>query len=1244
MELPRAVVFLALCVAACLSDHGEEAPNVRVRPAVLVYPENVTIAWKETATFKCQATGNPPPAIFWYKEGSQILHFPGKTTGRLRVSNSGELIIRRVSNEDQGWYVCKALSVSGSVTGKTYLRVDDSNRTACEEMVIPMCVDLPYSLTSYPNFLGHASQATASAEIMRFHPLAKMPCSPDILSFICTLYAPPCDKKTADGTALPPCREFCQSSRQGCENLMNKFGFQWPRQLECSRFPEENTSNGCISKDTMVPAEVTLLPVINNEPARPPHISPTFPKKLIVGAGKDFSLFCEADGNPEPRVRWRRQNTTLYLDNPLTFKELDYVEEGTYECVASSYGFADVTREIFINVQGRPVVRLGGSSTLIVREGDTAIMVCEVLADPSPYVIWVWRDEHGGEKVLSEKDRSDRVKIMRQELDGVTTSVLTVYSIRLHQAGDYVCKATNSFGSNELTVTLEMKERKTRTREPIYIPACRDLQYNLTTYPNILGHRSQEEARVQLYKFAPLLNVRCSPELKYFLCNVYTPPYDTENGAREVIPPCRPLCETSRADCARLMNKFGFPWPEQLQCSRFPLPGGSERCINRDRLVASTAVAAPPLTVLVKAPPTIQATFGDYIHARSGQTFQLDCVAEGNPKPAVMWRRKGTEEYFKNPLAFSKVEYTAEGAYECVASSPHFPEAIKETYIDVKGKPEVDLEGPQTVRAREGSTVSLTCRVTADPPTDYPAWFANGREVNPEDNGLQGWEVIYETDQGKTRTTLFFGNVTSRHAAVYTCRATNKFGYGQKTFDMRIQDRSRKCDDLTVPLCQGLDYNSTRLPNALGHATQEQVAREAHQFWPLVEIECSPFFRSFLCSVFAPPCHEDSPDAVPPCKEMCESSYSSCAEILRQYGLSWPDSMNCSQFPSYYGDQECSGWAPELDWTPMPDTAPPVDDNAVPEEPEQKIFNDEQYALLGRALPTCEQLVDCNLDCEYGPKFDENQCPICECGDNPCKETSCGEYEVCALQPIQCLSPPCSPLPYCKPVPFSTNAERQSIYWLDLEPSSKGLDSVDQLERFLQMLEEHNATILHAMKIPSSSFMAVVQVNSASTVDVVTAQDQSGERLMVSVRSFLMVPYEDYWREVFGFRDQPLEDDADHEELISTSTDTETAWYYFVDFILKRTDMPSSRLRDQLRMVKTLTQDGVLLGNYKNVGSNEVRWMMRIPGPLSLEKVLLRLPVVQHFKNDVEVKVSSYLPLQDYKSALQAARRPETPE
>jgi hypothetical protein len=31
--------------------------------------------------------------------------------------------------------------------------------------------------------------------------------------------------------------ELCQMSRDGCEPLMNRFGFNWPEQMECERFP-----------------------------------------------------------------------------------------------------------------------------------------------------------------------------------------------------------------------------------------------------------------------------------------------------------------------------------------------------------------------------------------------------------------------------------------------------------------------------------------------------------------------------------------------------------------------------------------------------------------------------------------------------------------------------------------------------------------------------------------------------------------------------------------------------------------------------------------------------------------------------------------------------------------------------------------------------------------------------------------------------------------------------------------------
>ena len=36
---------------------------------------------------------------------------------------------------------------------------------------------------------------------------------------------------------IPPCRLLCMQARHGCEDLMNKFGFQWPENLECSNFP-----------------------------------------------------------------------------------------------------------------------------------------------------------------------------------------------------------------------------------------------------------------------------------------------------------------------------------------------------------------------------------------------------------------------------------------------------------------------------------------------------------------------------------------------------------------------------------------------------------------------------------------------------------------------------------------------------------------------------------------------------------------------------------------------------------------------------------------------------------------------------------------------------------------------------------------------------------------------------------------------------------------------------------------------
>jgi roundabout axon guidance receptor 2 len=46
------------------------------------------------AKFECVASGNPPPSVFWTKEGSQELMFSGTTHGQMFVTPDGTLAIQ----------------------------------------------------------------------------------------------------------------------------------------------------------------------------------------------------------------------------------------------------------------------------------------------------------------------------------------------------------------------------------------------------------------------------------------------------------------------------------------------------------------------------------------------------------------------------------------------------------------------------------------------------------------------------------------------------------------------------------------------------------------------------------------------------------------------------------------------------------------------------------------------------------------------------------------------------------------------------------------------------------------------------------------------------------------------------------------------------------------------------------------------------------------------------------------------
>lgn len=110
---------------------------------------------------------------------------------------------------------------------------------------------------------------------------------------------------------------------------------------------------------------------------------------------------------------------------------------------------------------------------------------------------------------------------------------------------------------------------------PSSMGLCRGIGYSEMRLPNLLGHDSMREALQQAASWVPLLAKQCHRDTKKFLCSLFAPVCLGE--LEEPIFPCRSLCEAVRGGCTPVMATFGFPWPEMLDCSRFPQ--GNELCI-----------------------------------------------------------------------------------------------------------------------------------------------------------------------------------------------------------------------------------------------------------------------------------------------------------------------------------------------------------------------------------------------------------------------------------------------------------------------------------------------------------------------------------------------------------------------------------------------------------------------------------------------------------------------------------------
>lgn len=95
------------------------------KPKFIQRPKDVIANEGSSAKFICSAVGEPPPTVFWQREGQAASPmFPNQNyQGRFFVTRFGELEISNIQQGDEGDYTCMALSQSGNIQAKAKLTV-----------------------------------------------------------------------------------------------------------------------------------------------------------------------------------------------------------------------------------------------------------------------------------------------------------------------------------------------------------------------------------------------------------------------------------------------------------------------------------------------------------------------------------------------------------------------------------------------------------------------------------------------------------------------------------------------------------------------------------------------------------------------------------------------------------------------------------------------------------------------------------------------------------------------------------------------------------------------------------------------------------------------------------------------------------------------------------------------------------------------------------------------------------------
>ncbi|XP_078670160.1 uncharacterized protein LOC144910683 isoform X25 [Branchiostoma floridae x Branchiostoma belcheri] len=510
-------------------------------------------------------------------------------------------------------------------------------RYECMPMDFEYCQDVVnYTRAFFPNYYGQ--QNVSVIEQSDIHQIAvsfaSTNCHPDSNLFYCHLVVPECQENDVRGK--PVCRAVCEEVRQECSDEVDALQVPLTKEWCYATFPDSVHNDTCIlfrglnctfdddfcNWDQVVRGSQPWTQVMSSS-RQGKHITSSGPSShLLVSpriytddkclrfyymlTGSDTRVLLKLIG--PNGVSWNAWNTTTSrsVSNQWTTASIG-IKTGLESVQVSIQAFADGDGSFSID----NVTLSDGPCSKEVECEPIMIDVCRGVV---PYTETLFPNLLGHSSQQAFLDDPNSVNVINQLMNSnchpdigfAVCSALVprcVDSSQLPPCRGFCneirasCQPVLGMAGQEWPFECEAFpfefQGECSTPAPaqcerIEIGMCRNVvPYNTTTFPNLLGHVSQQSFLTtpeSVSVITALMNSGCHPDVEFAVCSALVP-----NCIDSMqIPPCRDFCNEVKDSCEQLLMDIGESWP--FECNDFAPRG---RCISPDPVVVYAALTLP---------------------------------------------------------------------------------------------------------------------------------------------------------------------------------------------------------------------------------------------------------------------------------------------------------------------------------------------------------------------------------------------------------------------------------------------------------------------------------------------------------------------------------------------------------------------------------------------------------------------------------------------------------------------------